>query len=356
LTWLTRSIGVTLIIAILVYMLKERLVRGAVVCGVVVACLAGPWTIYASRHAPTPEQRAQQSSYIVGTIGEVFWYRQPANPYAGEITIKELPARVSDNVMTIVAHDIGVMVLAPLPYWEKGGEQTAEGVNSSQTARILSLLLSALAIAGFMAVVLTKVTLSEILMAFSLIVIAAFPWTPFRYLLPLLPFVLFYILMGIRSGRAAYKRWQRVRSPQPRWVASGVVVGCFVALNIYANAKYISRKYSDVQTERPEWLRAFEEHEALFRWIRDNIPLDEHTFITQNPPLLYLYTGQKTLPAADAALRRDVWKRHRVRYLAQMGLPRPPDPNEAEARFPTPYRSHGALNLRVVDLREAPLP
>ena len=74
-----------------------------------------------------------------------------------------------------------------------------------------------------------------------------------------------------------------------------------------------------MQAERPEWLRIFVEHEALFRWIRDNIPADQ-TLISQNPPLLYLYTGLKTMPAANAALRRDVWDEHHIRYLVQMGI------------------------------------
>ena len=101
-------------------LLKKRLWRGAVVPAVIVGCLAGSWTLYASRHAATAEQRAQQDSYIVITnFGETFWQRQAGNPNAGQIGASELPARVWNNLTAMATHDVGVMVLAPLPYWKK---------------------------------------------------------------------------------------------------------------------------------------------------------------------------------------------------------------------------------------------
>jgi hypothetical protein len=351
-TIMTRVIGFALAIGTFLYLVKERRIRGAIVLTVIVAAVTGPWAAYAWLHSPTGEQRRQQESYIVGSLGDMFWQRQAGNPYSGQIGLADVPGRMWDNLKTIVEHDVGVMVLAPLPYWEKSGEITAEGVSSSPVSRILSILLSVLAAAGFLTAVLTRITASEFVCAVTLLVIVVFPWTPFRYMLPLLPFIAFYILLGVRSGRDLYRHRTGRGIPQRTWKAAGVVAGCLVALNVYANAKYISRKYSPVDAERPEWVRIFEEHERLFAWIRGNMPLGKNAFITQNPPLLYLYTGQKTLPAADAALRRDVWKQHRVRYLVQMGVPRPPEPNEAEQRLDTLYRSNTAYNLRVVDFGE----
>ena len=191
--------------------------------------------------------------------------------------------------------------------------------------------------------------MSELVFPLSLITSLAFPWQPFRYLLPLTPFVLFYLVMAFHARQELSRLWKGRPGRAASWVAPGLVVGCLVALDIYSNARFILRKHSTVQAERPEWIRIFEEHEALFAWIRDNIR-DQTTFIVQNPPLLYLYTGEKTMPAANAAMRRDVWERQRVRYLVQMGVPPPPPPNAAELRFPMPYRSHAALDLRVVDL------
>jgi len=346
LTWLTRAIGASLTIGIVLYLLKQRLIRRAMIPAAVAASVVLPWALYAVQRAPTEEQRLQQASYIVATGRETFWQRQAGNADSGQITARELPQRVWDNAVSVLTHDLGVMVLAPLPYWEKGGEMTAEGVSSSQASRVLSLLVSILAIAGFLSVVRTRVTLSEIVVVISLGVILIFPWTPFRYLLPLLPFVVFYLLMGVR---VCYGWFQRMSGPQTAWTVPGIVVGCFVALNLYANTAYILRKYSDVPAERPEWIRAFVEHQALFQWIRDNIPAGQ-TLLSANAPQLYLYTGLKTMPAGNAALRRDILAQNHVRYLVQMGMPKPPDVNAAEEKFDAPYRSNTAMNLRVVDL------
>jgi hypothetical protein len=349
--FVTRAMGLTLLVGVFLYFLKERLIRGALVFAVIAGVLLGPLAINAWLSAPTAEQRDQQASYIVSGMGEVFWHRQAGNPAAGQIGVADLPARMWNNLMTVATHTVGVTTIGPLPYWEKGGELTAE---SSPATRTFSLILSAIAALGLAAIVRTRVTLAEFVFALSLLVIAIFPWTPFRYFLPLSPFLMFYVLMGIRSVYELYKRWRVVPDARAPWVTAGLVAGFFVALNVYTNAQYISSLRSDVREERPPWVRIFEEHALLFTWIRENIP-EQRTFISSNPPLLYLYTGQKTLPAVDAALRKDVWEQHKVRYLVQMGVPRPPDPNEAERRLKTLYTSGTILNLRVVDLGEAPL-
>jgi hypothetical protein len=348
LTLLTRAVGLSLSISIGLYLLMQRQIRSAVVTGAVVASLVLPWLVFAQQRSPTDEQRALQSSYIVGRMSEIFWQRQAGNADSGQITVKELPERVWDNAVSVMTHDLGAMVLAPLPYWEKSGEMTSEGGAGSPASRVLSLLVSALAIAGFVATGLRRVTLSEILVVVTIAIILIFPWTPFRYLLPLLPFFVFYVLTGATSCYG----WLRRHTPggtQAALAVPGVVAACFVALNIYTNTAYILKKYSGVPAERPEWIRAFVEHQALFQWIRDNIPADQ-TLLSANPPQLYLYTGLKTMPAGNAALRRDILAQNRVRYLVQMGVPRPPDVNAAEEKFDAPYRSNTAMNLRVVDL------
>src|SRR5690242_1713578 len=55
--FLTRSMAAGLILAALVYLLKERLFKSAVVFAVGVALLAGSWTLYSRAKAPTSEQR-----------------------------------------------------------------------------------------------------------------------------------------------------------------------------------------------------------------------------------------------------------------------------------------------------------
>src|SRR5262249_37874441 len=58
--FLTRSIAVALIMAVILYLLKERLIRSAAIFTVAVAVMIGPWMIYSRTHAPTLAQRQEQ--------------------------------------------------------------------------------------------------------------------------------------------------------------------------------------------------------------------------------------------------------------------------------------------------------
>ena len=93
---------------------------------------------------------------------------------------------------------------------------------------------------------------------------------------------------------------------------------------------------------------SFDENEAFMRYIGDHIP--EHELIAaDNPALLNLYTGHKTIASTNPAARWRVWNRLGVRYYARIS-PYPLEPDASEDAFRTIHRSDGFLELRLLDL------
>lgn len=83
-------------------------------------------------------------------------------------------------------------------------------------------------------------------------------------------------------------------------------------------------------------------------WLREKTPADA-AIVSDNPALIYLYTGRKTMTGERAEERWEDWKRHNVRYMARLSIYQIPDPGLADGRFNQAYRSKGPLKLRVVD-------
>jgi hypothetical protein len=346
--FLTRSMGIGLIAAAVVYLLKERRLRAAFIFAAAVAATAGPWMIYSRLHAPTPVQIAEQNSYIVQAYTSQFWHRVAGLGGQQTISLSDLPARISDNAVQIVGLDVGGMIVTSLfPGLSQGMGERLGGAGL-----LISLPLSALALAGFVSAVREKITLAEIALPLSLTIIVAWPFPPFRFVLPFLPFVIFYILMGIRAVYRWHQWARQVSSAQTPWVLPGIAVGVMVALNTFANLDYILKTFADSPQERPRWTRVFEETETLLKWVSENLS-QEDAIVTHNPPLVYLYTERKTTTFTDPAGNWENWKRLGVRYLVPISQLRLPDPDADESRYRIIYRQRGNLNLRVVDFGPA---
>jgi hypothetical protein len=131
------------------------------------------------------------------------------------------------------------------------------------------------------------------------------------------------------------------------WVGLTVVAGLLFALSLYGNFSYISRKKSEVATQRPRWMRIFDENEANMKWAAENVSKSD-AIATPNPALVYLYTGNKTTTFDNPSTNWERWNRLGIRYLVHISPVRVPDPDPLEARYRVLHRE-GDLNLRVVD-------
>lgn len=339
--FLTRSFGVGLLIAAFVYLLKERLFKQAVLFATVVAITAGPWVLYSRAHAPTAEQRAEQGGSIVLPYTEQFWDRVAGRPQEGRIGVAELPERIWNNLFEIAAADAGAFAL----YSYYRAVEPGETVHISNPAVAVSLLIAFVALVGYVAAARERLSLAEIVFPLALGVSVSWGWEQFRLLLPLVPFFLLYLLLGVRAivRFAARRSAVRVERFALLFVSWALVVSA-----LDGNYRYLLKKFDPVPRNRTSWIRAFEENEAFIRSLDQLVP-EGAPIAADNPALVHLYTGHPTIATNIPAARWRVWNRLGVRYFARIS-PYPVQPDANEDPYRAIHRSDGFLELRLLDL------
>ncbi|MGH9834321.1 MAG: hypothetical protein ACREBD_05945 [Blastocatellia bacterium] len=343
--FLTRPAGLGLLVGAVIYLFKEKLAKSLLIFAAVTAVLVGPWMVYSRSHPPTPEQVAEQDGNIVQPYTKQIWQRMAGTAMSGTITAGELPERVWNNLSEIARYDFGALAFYSLYRPLEPGEALRIPVE----ARMISLFLTALAIAGFVWVAWQRLTLAEIVVPLAIGVMAIWGWEQYRLLLPAAPFLLFYLLMGVRLIARLYQKLYSQPNPRGELVPLLIVSWLFAISSVYGNVQYIQKKYAPVPEERLQWISAFEENEALIKHISENVPKDE-VIATQNPALVHLYTGHKTVALDDPASQWETWNRIGVRYLARTSPFPLPRPETSENKYRTIFRTSGPLGLRLVDL------
>ncbi len=342
--FLTRSMAAGLILAALLYLAKERLFKHAAVFAVGVALFAGSWTLYSRAHAPTKEQRAEVNSYIVRPYNEQFWDRVAGNESAGSVTLGDLPARFWNNFSSIVGSDTGGVVLPS--FFPALNQGLAERGNDTQW--VVSLLAFALIVTGFVVAARQKLTYAEFALPLSLAIIIAWPFPPYRFLLPSLPLLLFYLVLGLKLLLSLHQRFAQTKTEANPWTGVTVAAGLVVALCLYGNVSYLQRKSAETPGQRPRWLRSFAENEAILKWTNENVPKTD-AIATMNPALVHLYTGNKTTTFDNPTGNWQAWNQLGIRYLVYISPTRIADPDANENKYRVIHRAGGELNLRVTD-------
>ncbi len=345
--FLTRSMAAGLILAALLYFLKERLFKSAAVFAVSVALLSGSWMLYSRAKAPTPEQRSEINSYIVRPYTEQFWDRVAGHETAGRISLSELPGRVWNNLASIASSDLGGIVTPSFfPSLNQGLAERGEIIQL-----LLSLLILGLVIAGYVSVVRERMTFAEFALPFSLLIILIWPFPPYRFLLPSLPLLVFYALLGCKLALNFHSKSIQATNPRERWVGTAVVAGVLLALSIYGNLAYLVRKNADVASQRPRWMRVFDSNEEVMKWTAENVSKADG-IATHNPALVHLYTGNKTTTFDNPRGNWEQWGKLGIRYLVHISPVRIPEPDANEAKYRIMHRQ-ADLNLRVADFGPA---
>lgn len=309
---LIRSAAAGLIIAVTLWLLKERLgKRAALFAAVVVLCLL-PWMRYAKAHAPTAEQRAAHGGAVAYNYGDQFWMRWAGTPSLGQITAREIPARIATNLTDVFARSMGGIFV---PAFFRGpGESGEEAVGLGGRAGLLSgsmgaagatmgisLAFGALVLAGFIDTARRRMTVVEFLVPISLAIVLLWPFWSFRFVLPLTPYLFFYLVIGLQV---------LTRSPQ----IARLVILCLIGLNLYDHAGYIFHARSQAQPNRAEWVGTAQEVDAALNWIRDHLGADG-IIASTNPALLYLRTDRKSIGYDDPTVDLAAWKNRGVRYV-----------------------------------------
>ncbi len=340
--FLTRSVSVAVLLAIMIYLAKERRWRPLAVFAFGVAILIGPWLVYTRLNAVTPEQQAEQNNYIVYSYGEQFWHRRAGYPNQGILSLEDIPGRMIENGAHILDYDVAAMFVDPLFRALVIGDWR---LKSTFLTSALSYLLSLLVVIGFIRACRARLTLAELAVPLTLLVTLTWPFPPIRFLLPLLPWFVFYLLLGCESV------WQKVARLRPASLKLAYgVSAALLAINLYGTVTHIIAIRS-ADPNRANWLRVFEENEALIKWAGENLPADA-VIVTQNPGLVYLYTGRKTAGSLEPARNWENWKRLGVRYWLQTSYYKQEPLNPAEKRYRVLHTTP-ELDLRALDFGPA---
>ena len=134
----------------------------------------------------------------------------------------------------------------------------------------------------------------------------------FRYLLPIVPFLIGYFLVGVHSIAA------RVRDAGPP--AFRIASGCLLFFILIEHGQYIWMKG---QEAAPVWIRDGREVRAVTDFVNQRVPAGA-TAASTNPGLVYLATGRKAVVYIDPDERWAQWQAAGIRYVVALhAVPQP---------------------------------
>jgi hypothetical protein len=305
---LMRTVGVTVPAAAVTYLCLTRQWRRAALLSAVVVVSVAPWQLYMARHAPTAAQEGQGEALL--SYRQQFWQQWAGDSKAGTATLRDLPLRIGQNTVDVITRDI-VALLAPSPLrgaHESGlevmgiGSYGMEGpMGNGAPTMIASTVLFLLMALGWIQAVRRRLSLAEIVVPMSLGLIVAWPFWTFRFVLPLAPFLLVYLVDGLRTV-----------TPAPSRVPMLVILGV-VGLSLIDHGQYISRAWFG----HPDWSIYAEDTDAVLAWLQQH-PADG-VIATTNPALVYLRTGTPTIQL-EGNVNRTALKARGVRYVVWVHL------------------------------------
>ena len=239
--FLTRSIGVTLVAAILGAWLLRRWWKPMLVAGAIVAVTAGPWQLYARAHAPSEADKQAQQGYITQSYLVQFWQRAAGEADMGNITPGEIPARIGHNIAQIAGEKFGLLIASRVLL-----------IAGPSALGFLSAILFLLALLGWIACLREGIGEAELYVAASITLIILWPWEPTRFLLPLTPWLLFYV---IRGGQVLLGLRKRPTGAQtlPAWSIESALMALLIGLNLLSNFDFIGSLDAQGRRKRGSW-------------------------------------------------------------------------------------------------------
>ena len=314
---LIRSAGIVAIVAGVSYLVVGRQWRRAVMFVATALVCVSPWLWYSSRYSPGAAERIAIGGGHALSYGQNFWLREASNATSGSVTAADLPARVAENVLLVAGRSMAALVVPTLfrGATESGMETIALGgagspgtMGSASGTRLVSLALSLVAVIGFGVTLRRGVTVAEFLVVLTLGMIVLWPFGPYRFLLPLAPFLFHYLVVGVQRLTPA---------PAVLRIALLSVVG----LHLMDHVQYMAAR----QASATAWARLGGDVDEVLDWMNDHLT-GPGNVATSNQPLVYLRTGRKTIAIDRATANRERWTQLSVRYavyLDRVGLPSP---------------------------------
>ena len=304
LAYLTRSIGIGLVCGAAAYLLFRKEFKALAIMAALLILIIAPWQIYTMRHRPTPQAQLEQG-YITQSYLTQLWTKDTSNTKM-KVGLSAMPGRIMTNLVEIGERDVGEFIAAPLyrPSNESGTEVIEGGV-ISPLLKIPSLLLTAVIFIGFVAAFFRGPRPVEFAVLFQLAIIVCWPWLPYRFLVPLLPFLFFYFVTGVSDLsafiRIGWRRGTKDRQPFGEVRTGSVARICMefvLVFCLYDHTMYLLSRYG-LYGEPVFWLDYNRQVRDVAEWVGAHTSAGS-VIAADNPALLYLYTDRKTIRPRDA--------------------------------------------------------
>lgn len=324
---LVRTIGIVLAPAAVAYVALRAGWRRAALLAGCIGLLLAPWQLHARAHAPDARLRAMVNDVIVLPYAEQLTMRRAGHPEFGRDTLADVPGRIRANARDVAGRALGKLYAQPL-------------VERLHDGGALSWVTSALTLLGIIVTMRARVTVAELYVAATLVVILLWGSSGDRYLLPLLPLLAGYLLVGCRAlatvGEGSAWRDRPGARRRAAW-ASGAVLAGLLAINAAGLARDVADTTGFAPGRRTGWRRAFAESLLVVDWVRAQVPR-QVVLATHNPPLVFLYSGNPTVGTMDPGTNVANWHAAGARYWV--------DSTAADYRYPDLERS-GQVPLRM---------
>lgn len=296
--FLTRTVGLALLLGIMVYPLFRRDIRRFATAGVTTAAAAGGWALFQRLAAP------ERSGYL-----KEWLMIHPYDPAAGTVSVSGMLERVAGNLWTYLSWFFPSAVTGLAEGYSGGGILVG----------VIGLALTALAFGGWLVRCRQSPGATEGTIFFYVCILAVWPslWVDRRFLVPVVPLLVLYLLVGAAAAFGAAARitdrirdtgrpvavprdGTRRKSPRPlrgrAQVGAGLVAVCLIALSsIRLAARVPERVECTPQSWRgsPCQEPAFESFFRAAEWARTNTGR-ESVFISAKPRLFYLKSGRRS--------------------------------------------------------------
>lgn len=305
--YLTRTIGIALVATVVVTFFARRRFKALCLFAVTIAFCVAPWNLYKHFFA----LRSSGPSVVAETYSAQFWDRRASSK--AKITVRDLPGRVWQLSTVIAGDDVGGTLIPSLyrSPCESGKEvidmtsviprisgnaigESPGSMGLAPAGQIISACFALLLLIGSFRAAKHGLRCSELFCGLSLILIVLWPWNPMRFLVPLLPFFLYFLVLGIGAVHKFIVRNVGSLSISDPWRASRIAIVCILGFFVYDNAMYIVAKHKNPETlQYPKWLRDFNSFQQAASWVRDHTA-DNEVITSDNLPATYLYTQRKT--------------------------------------------------------------
>jgi hypothetical protein len=190
-------------------------------------------------------------------------------------------------------------------------------MGSALGTKAISLALTLLAFVGFVATVRRRMTVAEPMVALALAMIILWPFWTFRFVLPLVPFIFIYFVTGLEAICRAPARFGAGVALVPA-TAVRMFMFVLIGLNVLDHTQYIATAYGD--PNGGEWKKHAVNVDKVITWVQQNGKPDG-AIAADNPALVYLRTGRRTIAIDTHRGSGDRWKRWErmgVRYIVSL--------------------------------------